>query len=452
MKRVIIVGGGIAGLSCAWFLRGRARVTLLEESPRWGGVIVTEKTDGFVHEGGPDSFLPGKPEPLELCRELGVELVAARPGRVHLLRREGLHPLPEGLSLGLPTRLRPFLSTSLLSWEGKLRAGLDLVHHRGTLREDESVGAFLRRRLGREVVRLLVEPLLGGIHLTRTEDLSLQATFPHWRELERRHRSLILGLRRGPRAGPSGPMAPARGMSELIERLVERLHGEADLRPGVKAVRVSRALGPAGAVWSVQVSGGGTWEADELVLAVPAPRAAALLEATERELADLVKGIPYASSTVVSLGFRRPPPTEGTGFVVCPETGRGLVACTWSSQKFEGRAPGGAWLARCFFRDLPDDPVSAALEELRSALGMRDRPTAVRVFRWASRRPRYIVGHPSRVRRIEERTPPSLHLIGSAYRGAGVADCLRDARRAADRIAGPVGRLLPEAGGKEGRP
>lgn len=433
MKRVVIVGGGIAGLGCAWWLRGRSRVTVLEEGLRWGGVVATERTGGFLHEGGPDSFVPGRSEPLELCRQLGLDVVEARPSRVYLWRRRRLWPLPAGLAFGLPTRLGPFLSTPLLTWEGKLRMGLDLVRPRAGRRGDESLGAFLRRRLGPEAVRRLADPLLGGIHLARTDDLSLQATFPQLGELERRHRSLILGLRRTPPPQPSAPRAPLGGMGEFIDRLRKAL-GEVELRLGVEVLRVSGGPARGRTSWTVQARGA-SWEADEVVLAVPAPRTAALVAAEYPDLAERLRLIAYASSTVVSLGFRRPSPMEGTGFVASPESGRALVACTWSSQKFEGRAPGGSWLVRCFFRDLPADPVGLAREELRAALGVTEAPVVERVFRWPSRRALYHVGHPARVRAIEEKTPPSLHLIGSAYRGASLADCLRDARRAADRIA-----------------
>jgi oxygen-dependent protoporphyrinogen oxidase len=437
MTRVAVVGGGIAGLTVAYGLakRGVGPVTVLESRPRLGGTIVTVRERGFVVEGGPDSFITQKPWARELCEELGLgdRLIPTATRRLYVLSGGRLHALPEGVFLTVPTRVWPFLTSSLFSWRGKLRMGLDLVLPRGKAMEDESLGSFVRRRLGREALEKLAEPLMGGIFLADADELSLRSTFPRFLDLEQKHRSLIRALRKAPVGGATPPFLSLRGgMTELVERLVERMAG-VDLRTG----GVVRAIEPG---WKVRLADG-ELVAEHLVLAIPPPRAAELLRSVSAPLADAIASIKVVSSATVSLGFRRADvrrPLDATGFVIPRGEGRRIAACTWSSSKFDGRAPANHVLVRCFFKEPPDNEaglIAIAGEEIRALLGISAEPVLANAFRWPEANPIYQVGHEARVQAIEALVPPDLHLVGSGYRGVGIPDCVREAQTCANRIS-----------------
>lgn len=422
MKRVVVVGGGIAGLACAYELsRGGARVTVVEREPRLGGVIRTERVGEFLVEGGPDSFLATKPWARELCEELGLgdRLIPSRARRVYVLSGGALHPLPEGLFLMVPSKAWPFLTSPLLSWRGKLRMALDLVLPRGPEVEDESLASFVRRRLGREALEKLAEPLMAGIYVASAEELSLRATFPRFAEMEREHRSLIRALRRAPPSGNLSPFLSLRGgIGELVEKLVARMEGV-----NFVTGREVAALEPS---WRVRLAGGGEIEADAAVLAVPAYEAARLWPG--------VPEVKYVSTAVVSLAYASGELPEGSGFVVPRGEGRRILACTWSSRKFEGRAPEGRLLVRCFVKGEGEGAEEAAREEMREILGLREEPVFARSWVWVRRNPVYEVGHERRVREFEARLPRGLYVAGSGFHGVGIPDGVRDGRETARRI------------------
>jgi protoporphyrinogen/coproporphyrinogen III oxidase len=462
--RLVVVGGGITGLAAAYraFELARARgitleLTLLEARDRLGGTIATERTGGFLVEAGPDSFLSEKPWALALCRRLGVEERLTRTDdryrRVFVWRAGRLHPLPGGWELLAPTRLAPFLASGLFSWPGKLRMALDLLLPRG-IADDESLGSFVRRRLGREALDRVAQPLVAGIYTADPDDLSLAATMPRFAELERRERSIILALwragRRAPQAGTSGArwslfVTLKDGMEDLIAALAERL------QPGVVLLK-HRVVGleRRGDRWRVATTEGADLDADRVIVATESHAAARMLRYVDPTLATLLAEIPYASSATVTLGYRRtdvPHPLDGFGFVVPRTEGRALLACTFASVKYPGRAPEGDALLRGFVGGALDEAVlevdDAALvgrvrDELRQALGITAAPTLARVFRWPKAMPQYRVGHLARVETIE-RLVAALHgldLAGGAYRGVGIADCVRSAEAAAERALG----------------
>ncbi len=412
MKRVIVAGGGITGLACAYFLRGRARVTLLEADKSVGGVIATASEGGFLVEGGPDAFEAGRTEASDLCRRLGIETVRQKRSSRMVLFRGRFRPLAP--------------ADGLLSWRGRLRAAMDLVLPRGPAGRDESAGEFIRRRLGREVLDRAAGPVLAGLFLAAPEDLSLRAVLPELAELERRHRSVMLGIRRCGLPGVLGPReAPRQGMGAVVERLRDSMPGVAILTG-----RPVRRLDPG---WRVVVDGG-VVEADAVVLAVPAPRAAEIVRAFMPALAEALSRIRYVPATAVSLGFGGKPPLEATGIFFHPSEGCRLAVVSLPSEKFDGRAPAGHWLARRVVAGVPEDAARTALAELRAVLGLSSEPVMVRAFARPEARPVYEVGHESRVGLIERLAPRGLHLAGAAYRGMSVPDCIGDARRAADRI------------------
>jgi oxygen-dependent protoporphyrinogen oxidase len=462
--RLVVVGGGITGLAAAYRAVELARersseleLTLVEARERLGGTIATERTSGFLVEGGPDSFLSEKPWALALCRRLGVEQRLVRTDdrfrKVFVWRAGRLHPLPDGFQLLAPTKLGPFMKSSLFSWPGKLRMALDLVIPRGTS-DDESLGAFVRRRLGREALERVAQPLVAGIYTADPDDLSLSATMPRFSELERRERSIIRALwranRRAPQSGTSGArwslfVTFQNGMEEMVGSIASRLP------PGAVVLK-ERADGieRSGTGWRVTGGLGPAREADHVIVGCEAYGASRLLRYVDPALATLLGEIPYASSATVSLGYRRadiPHPLDGFGIVVPQSERRAVFACTFSSVKYPGRAPEGHVLLRCFVGGAlnesildSDDPalVAAARKELSEALGVTAEPVLSRVARWTKAMPQYHVGHAGRVETIERCASalPGLHLAGGAYHGVGIADCVRSGEAAAERVFG----------------
>jgi protoporphyrinogen/coproporphyrinogen III oxidase len=432
LKNVIVVGGGLTGLAAAHELNKAGASVSLVESGKLGGKILTDRVDGFLIEGGPDSLISYKPAALELCRELGLgdDIVPASELPTLLYSAGRLVPLPEGASLA-PTQAAAFLASPLLSWRGKLRAGLDLVLPRGG-GGDESLGAFVTRRLGREFYERWAEPLLSGVYGGDPAELSLRSTFPRLAELERRHRSLIRGMSASSvRSG--GPIfrTLARGLSSLVEALERSLEG-------VELVR-KKAVGaaPSGVGWRLGLTDGRKLEAEALVLAVPAFAAAELLGSAAPVSIPLVQ-IEYGDAATVSFGFAGAELPKASGFLVPKAAGRSILGATFSSNKYPGRAPAGASLARVYFggrgdwADYGDGELAAiALLELSELAGLRSQPSLTRVFRWRRAMPQYRVGHERLLESIQAALPPRLILAGSAYRGVGLSDCVESGRRAA---------------------
>jgi oxygen-dependent protoporphyrinogen oxidase len=471
---VLVVGGGITGLVAAHDLaRAGVPVTLVEAGPRLGGKIATERVDGFLVEAGPDSFLATRPAAVELCRELGLEdrLVGTTEPRAVFIRHRGrLVPLPEGLALVLPTRLGPFLTTRLFSPLEKLRMGLDLVLPRGRLNGDDSVGAFLRRRLGGALVERLAGPLVGGIYGTDIDELSLLAVMPQLREAERKHRSLLLAGLAGAAKGPAFPASPNRhgavslfvslagGMGEIVDALrtaLERAPRSVDIRTATAV----EALEPDAHGWVARLSDGPSVPAEAVILAAPAPAAARLLDPIVPAAAAALRTIPFGSTVAVSLGFREdqlPGPPRGHGFLVPPGEGLAISACTWSSAKWPGRAPDGFVLVRAFLK-APDAALLAAADEtlvaiartdLERSMGVAGEPALVRVSRWPDAMPRYAVGHLDRVRAAETALAATsgILLAGGSYRGVGLPDCVAQGRAAAGRVLRWLGEQPPSHG------
>jgi protoporphyrinogen/coproporphyrinogen III oxidase len=470
--RLVVVGGGLSGLATAHRAvelareQGRALdLTLLEAADRLGGTIQTERREGFLVECGPDSFLSEKPWALALCRRLGVEDRLVRTDdrfrRTFVVVRGRLHPLPEGFQLLAPTRLGPFMSSRLFSWPGKLRMACELLLPRGG-HPDESLGAFVRRRLGREALERVAQPLVAGIYTADPDELSLQATMPRFPEMERRERSLIWALWRAARAAPVQHAASgarwslfvtfADGMEELVRVLATRLPPGA-VRLKERVVSIGREDGE----WRVATVGGGVTVADAVIVSSEAHQAARLLRYLDPGLAHLLDDIPYASSATVTLAYRRADirhPLDGFGFVVPRVERRPIIAATFSSVKYAGRAPEGHALLRVFLGGALNESIltgddaallAMARAELADLLGATAEPLWSRVARHPRAMPQYHVGHLTRVETIERTVAryPGLRLAGGAYRGVGIADCVHSGEEAA-RV------LLEESGSGRG--
>ena len=458
---VVIVGGGIAGLSAAWYLQKEAEkhglnlnLTVLEQSDRWGGKIQTERVDGFgdapfILEAGPDAFLTRKPWALALAHELGlIERILGvnhAKSQTFVVHRGQPVPLPEGLQLLVPTKLAPFLRSPLFSIWGKLRVGLELFIPRRADPSDETLANFVRRRLGAEVLDKLAEPLLAGVYNADPERQSILATFPQFPAMEQTYGSLIRGIR-ATRTEKSADLSPAfisfeSGAHELVTALVAQLTGDLRLNTSVQAVQSSIDGG-----YALTLDSGNMLHADAVIMAVPAKVAALLLSDAAPEAANQLKEIRSASIGAVYLGFRKADvvcPLDGFGLVIPSSEGRGIDGMTWMSSKWTHRAPDGHVLLRVFFggphtrtaMDLDDESlVSMVRDELRSLLHIEAQPLFHKIFRWPDGYPQYDLGHLDRVAAIESALPAGLYLAGSSYRGIGVPDCIKQGQAAAGQV------------------
>jgi protoporphyrinogen/coproporphyrinogen III oxidase len=462
--RVAIIGGGISGLSAAWYLQAEAAAhdleleyTLLESSPRWGGKILTERVEApggesFLIEAGPDSFLTQKPWALQLARELGLDerLLGTNDHQrtVFVLNKGRPVPLPEGLLLIVPTKFLPFALSPLISPLGKLRMGLDLLIPAKRDDADETLADFIRRRLGNEALDKIAEPLLAGIYNAEAEQQSLLATFPRFRDLEKRHGSLIRAMlaARRQRSAATGSglsifMSFREGVGELIDALVPRLEG--DLRPGATVEQITARPGGA---YTLRLDDGAQVEADAVVLTTPAYTSAELLREIAPGIAAGLDAIRYVSTGTLSLAFRAedvPRPLNGFGLVIPGSEKRPINALTVASTKFDQRAPAGTVLLRAFFggsrspqsMGLDDEELLATVRaELRAILGIEAAPLFHRIYRWWRANPQYDLGHLERIADLEAALPPGVYLTGSAYRGVGLPDCVHQSQQIAARL------------------
>ncbi|MCU1335959.1 MAG: protoporphyrinogen oxidase [Bryobacterales bacterium] len=441
--QVIIIGGGISGLSAAFDL-AKAGVphTLIEKQPRLGGVIETRRWDDCLLECGPDSFISAKPEAMSLIRELGLagEVIGSKDDeRVTYIQHHGkLVRLPEGTTMFVPTRPSSMLASPLVSWGTKVRMGLELLRGPKTY-PDRSVSEFVTDHFGRETLDYLAEPLLSGVYGGDPDQLSAGSVLPRFVEIERKNGSLGRTLIRT-HATRNGPLFRALkgGLGCLIERLAAKanvVHGAAE------------AIERRGDSFRVRVNG--DWsDADHVVLACPAWAAAELLAGVDGRLAVLLGMIPYTSSAIAQMVFRASEfdgQRAGTGFLIPRVERRRLMACTFVGTKFPHRVPADKITLRCFFGgagneavldESDEELIAVAREELRAIIGLTAAPIFANISRWPRSMAQYIVGHGARLQEIESRALalPGLHLAGNAFRGIGIPDCIRTGREAADRI------------------
>jgi oxygen-dependent protoporphyrinogen oxidase len=450
--RVVVIGGGITGLACAYRLRDAAEVTVLESSPRVGGNLVTVARDGFILDGGPDSWVAAKPHASALCSALGLgdELIGTRPEtrRVYVAYNGALYPLPEGLVLGIPTRFGPMVSTRLFSPLAKLRMGLEpmvAVKHGD---DDESVWDFIVRRLGVAAAERLAGPLLGGIFAGDPKALSVRAAFPQLVEMERKYGSLILAMRASRKAaaasgGKSAFVTLRGGIATLPEALAQALGDRIKTRATVAAVEQDGG-------WKVRLTSGERIAADHVVLAAPQRSLPGLVRGLDEPIARLVEGIRIGSSATAFVAYRREQVThalDAVGFIGPRAENTRVIAATWVSSKWPHRAPEGCVLLRAFFGGIGYDDVlqssddalvAAAREELPGFMGpIHGDPLFSQVFRWTKASPQPELGHLARMREIHARLAahPGLHLAGNGYDGSGIPDCIKQGEAVAGRIA-----------------
>lgn len=468
---VAVIGGGITGLAAAHALaRASANldVTVLEQSGRLGGKILTDRIDGYTIEGGPDSFLSVKPRGVGLSRELGLEDHFIRPVEANagafVLNRGRLVRLPEGLTGLVPSRLGPMFRTPLLSPVAKVRVAMELALRPKPGEEDESLGEFIERRFGGQVYDRMIEPLMAGIYAGDGRQLSLAATFPQLREMERTHGGILRGAlatkrelaRRGQAPGPKrGFLSFGRGMDELVVRLEESLRNRGITIETGADVRTIE-WHPAGAGFGVEVVSDDQSRMrtfDAVIVATPAWRAAELVRPLAPGAAEALAGIPHVSNALVAMAFdasRFRQRLRGYGYVVPRAENRAVMAMTWVSSKWPDRAPEGNVLVRAFIgragreQDLAGDDaslVAIARQEIEDVLGVTGEPELTRVYRWERGMPQYNLGHLRRVEaiRAECGAVPGFEIAGNMLRGVGIPDCIASGEQAAANLISTFG-------------
>lgn len=460
MKKILVVGGGITGLTAAYYVQQEIKranlpfqLKLVEASDRLGGKIATVHQDGFTIERGPDSFLSRKIAAVKLIEELGLEkeLVRNATGQAHILVGKKLHKIPPGSFMGVPTEARPFLFSNLFSVKGKLRAGFDYILPKGKAVEDQSLGFFFRRRFGDELVENLIEPLLSGIYSGDIDEMSLMATFPNFYELEQKHGSLIKGLKKTmptppkraklKKASPGIFMALEGGFESLVDALQEELKDFISLEKSVDHIEKKENF------YHVLLSDGTVCKADAIIIATPHRFLGRML--SQYEVFKIVREIPNTSVANVALAFDKKgikKDLDGTGFVVSRNSNFRITACTWTHRKWPHTTPDGKVLLRSYVGgphdieavQLSDDElVEVVMNDLRNVMKINGDPEFTVVSRFENAMPQYTVGHQERVTTIKKFTTenlPGVQIAGSSFDGVGVPDCIEQGEKAAQEV------------------
>ena len=470
MKKIVIIGGGIAGLAAAYRIQRKIsegadlECILLEGSERFGGKIFTEKSDGFIIERGPDSFISQKPATIQLCKQLGLEdrLIGTNPGTpsTFVYTNGKLVTMPDGLSLMIPTKFLPFALTSLFSLSGKIRMALDLFIPRKVGDSDESLAAFVRRRMGEEALNKMAEPMLAGIYASDPEKMSIGSTFPMFVETERKYRSLIIGMLarkkallvsantdvtmntgKRPNTSYSLFMTLKEGLGEIVDAIIKK-------SPDVqfKSAAKVAALEKQNHGWHISLANGSECHADAVIIATPGSITKKIIKPIAPELADLFERIHYVSTATVTLGYKKEGfshPLDGFGFVVPKAEGKSILACTWTSSKYPHRAPEGYVMLRCYLGGALHEEIAEkdaetiqtlVRNDLKEIMGIKETPVFCRVFKNHKANVQYHVNHSEIIDSIMENLKkfPGLFLVGSSYRGIGIPDCIHSGNQAAE--------------------
>lgn len=455
MKKIAIIGGGISGLTAAYLVLSRnpeSDITVFEADNRAGGKIWTEQADGFLCEKGPNGFLDNKPRTLELCQGLGIDPVRSNENS------KKRFIFSEGRLKALPESPVSFLKSDLLSWGGKFRLLLELTAPKGP--EDETVADFIIRRLGKEALEKLIDPMTSGIYAGDPYKMSIKNCFPRIKELEQEYGSLIKALIRIRKqkklerktsgkgeeakvsAAPGGNLTSFyNGAQTITDALAQKLEGH--LKTGVSVHGITKN----NASYKLFTSDG-TYDADLVIIATPAYATAEMLKDFDRELSKSLSGIPYPHVSVVCFGYKKEQVAHhlnGFGFLVPHVERRKILGSLWDSSIFPNRAAEGHVLLRTMLggakspemADYDDNKlISTAFDELKTILGLKADPEMVRLYRWDKAIPQYVMGHTEILKALDKQllNYPGLYLTGNAYRGIGINDCIANSYRLADEI------------------
>lgn len=459
--KVVIIGGGITGLATAYYLQKEIKeqslpleVKLFEASDRFGGVIHTAKKDGFIIEKGPDSILARKASALKLIKEVGLEdkVVSNTAGKSYIYARGKIHSMPEGAFMGIPTQVTPFAVSGLFSPLGKLRAAGDFILPRGKEKSDQSLGEFFRRRLGDEIVDNLIDPLLSGIYAGDIDRLSLMSLFPMFYQMEQKHRSLVLGLKKTMPAPPkSAKKEPSKkgmfislstGLESLIEEVVKRM----DVGTVSKGVPVEKIVRDQNH-YTITFANGTVEQSDSVVIATEHLHAQKML--SDYPFMHTFDGMPSYSVANVAMAFPKSAikqDIEGTGFLVSRNSDFRITACTWTHKKWPGTTPKDMALLRCYVGkpddqaavDLSDEEIiNLALRDLNKTMDITEKPLFHIITRWKKAMPQYNVGHIERMKNVKEslaKELPGVFLAGGSYEGVGIPDCIDQGETAVKKV------------------
>jgi protoporphyrinogen/coproporphyrinogen III oxidase len=450
-QKVVIIGGGIAGLTTAYYLQKIVQenklpieIKLIEASHRLGGKLQTVVRDGFTIERGPDSFLARKTSMIRLAKEVGMEnqLISNSTGKSYVLVNEKLHPMPGGSIMGIPTEIGPFITTGLFSIPGKMRAAADFILPRSPGGKDQSLGVFFRRRLGDEVVENLIEPLLSGIYAGDIDQMSLISTFPQFYEVEQKHRSLILGMNKTkpPKSKRQENKVQTKGafltFKSGLQSFAEAIEAQLDPQFILKGHRVDKVT-KSNNQYEISLNNGKVFMADCIVAATPHLVTQSMF--SQYNFFDPFKSVPSTSVATVALAFPEEAikrDIEGTGFVVSRNEDYSITACTWTHKKWAHSTPKGKVLLRCYVGragdetivDLSDDRIiKIVLDDLSKTMDITMKPDFAIVSRWKDSMPQYTVGHKQRLETIQNQVKselPGVFLAGASYGGVGVPDCI----------------------------
>lgn len=459
-KKVVVVGAGITGLSATFYLNKTVQalnlpvdITLVEASPRLGGKIQTEYRNGFVIEKGPDSFLERKVSATELIQDVGLEsnLVKNASDKVYVLVKDRMHEMPEGAIMGVPTQMASFMKTGLFSVQGKLRATCDFIIPRSNVAGDQSVGHFIRRRLGDEVTENLVEPLLSGIYIGDIDQLSLMSTFPQFYNAEFEHRSIIRGMKKLTKSQPENQLTSENqgvfltlkgGLQSLVDAIEERLKS-ISIVTGTMVTEINESAGQ----YELCLNNNEVMQADSIVLALPHLSLTRLFP--EKEYIKELNQVPATTVATVVLAFDEDEVqniANGAGFVVSRHSDYTITACTWTHKKWPHTAPAGKALLRCYVGrvgeetvvDLSDTEIEEiVLADLAATLNIEAKPDFTIVTRWIEAFPQYIVGHQARLERFRAQLGqdlPGVFVAGSSFDGIGLPDCITHGRKVAGQV------------------
>jgi len=458
-KQIVIIGGGITGLTAAYYLQKEVRenylpysVKLIEASHRLGGQMQTYRKDGYLIERGPDSFLETKEKAVQLATEVGMadRLVHNHPGKTFILANDRLHTIPGGAVMGIPTEIRPFMTTKLFSVPGKLRAAADLILPRSQVKNDQSLGGFFRRRLGDEVVENLIEPLLSGVYAGDIDKMSLMTLFPHFYQIEKKYRSLIVGMKKSAPPRPkelSGKnkgsfLAFDTGLQSFADAITAKLEPNS-FKLGSRVERVLKKTRG----YEIELNGGEVLAADSIIMTVPHHTIYTIFP--EYEFFQDFKDVPSTSIATIALGFPKEAvqkDIDGTGFLISRNSDYTITSCTWLHKKWPHTTPDGKVLLRCFVGrsggeaivDLSDDQIVAnVMTDLFKMIEIKQDPELTIVSRWINAMPQYTVGHQERMKNVREgikKELPGIFIAGGSYNGVGLPDCIKQGEEAVAEV------------------
>ena len=451
-SEVLIIGGGLAGLTSAWYLQKKnIPYTLIESSNRFGGLIESFHVDGNIIEFGPDSFITRKPWAMNLVKDLGIDdkviFVNKTQERIYIFLKNKLIPFPQGLRLLVPTKIFPFLFSSIMSTRGKLRLLLDIVLPKKNIDIDESVENFVTRRFGKEALDNIAEPILGGVYNSQMSSQSILSTFPQFKKLEKDHRSLIRGMhktnkmQKNQQPYEKGFVSLKEGMGSLINTLAKRLNGNLLLDSEVTEILENN---------TVKLKDGAELNYQYLILATQANISSKLLENINDDISNLLGQIKYESVGCVSFVFNKkdiPDNIDAHGVVVPGVSNKNIDGIQFSSYKWDDRVVKGKVLIRAFFggpntREVlkqNDDLISQiVLKDVREILKIEGFPLNSYSKKWINSYPQYGLNHKSLIAKIEKNLSSNIKLSGNAYHGIGMPDTINSAKRAVDEIEADI--------------